>query len=66
MTCTIPTPPVIISQPADIVQAIAGERLILKLKVEAYPEPTFHWLRNGIDLSYATTSELIIYLFYFK
>ena len=55
-----PCPPYIIEQPEQNIDIVAGERLHLKLLVQANPEPAYRWFRNSVELPYAIGSELVV------
>ena len=55
-----PCSPLILGQPDSDIEIMAGERLSLKLHVQAVPEPTYRWFRNGMELQYANGPELVV------
>lgn len=54
------SPPYILDQPESFVEVAAGERLQLKVRVQANPEPSYRWWRNGVELPYAIGSDLVV------
>ena len=57
---TSPSPPLIIEQPPSSMTILIGARLHLKLVVQATPEPTYRWFKNGVELPFVIGPELMV------
>ena len=57
LTVTLPVPPLITEQPADLV-AIQGNSRGFTVNVSGHPRPTYQWRKNGTIIAGATAASL--------